>query len=121
MIPSPFEYVKVDSVDEALAALAEHGEDAKLLGGGHSLLPIMKLRLAIPSVLIDIGGIAELAYVRVDGSGPDAMVAIGAGTRHHVLERDDVARTDVPLLAHAAGPVPRRAGAAARTARTMLW
>jgi aerobic carbon-monoxide dehydrogenase medium subunit len=105
MIPSPFEYVKVRSVDEALAALSEHGEDAKLLAGGHSLLPIMKLRLAIPSVLIDIGGIPELSYVRVDGSGPDAMVAIGAGTRHHVLERDDVARTDVPLLAHAAGRV----------------
>ena len=88
MIPSPFEYVRARSVEEALAALAEHGEDAKLLAGGHSLLPIMKLRLAIPTVLIDIGSIRELSYVRVDGSGPDAVVAIGAGTRHHVLETE---------------------------------
>src|SRR4029453_7966513 len=70
MIPSPFEYLRARSVDEALAALAEQGEDAKLLAGGPSLLPIMKLRLAIPTVLIDIGSIAELSYVRVDGSGP---------------------------------------------------
>jgi aerobic carbon-monoxide dehydrogenase medium subunit len=101
MIPSPFEYVKVRSVDEALAALVEHGEDAKLLAGGHSLLPIMKLRLAIPTVLIDIGGIPELSYVRVDGE----QVAIGAGTRHYLLERDEVARTEVPLLPHVAGRV----------------
>jgi carbon-monoxide dehydrogenase medium subunit len=105
MIPSPFEFVKVRSVDEAVAALTEHGEDAKLLAGGHSLLPIMKLRLAIPTVLIDISGISDLSYVRVDGDGPDAMVAIGAGTRHHELEKSDVARTEVPLLPHVAGRV----------------
>ncbi|WP_346623788.1 xanthine dehydrogenase family protein subunit M [Blastococcus montanus] len=101
MIPSPFDYVKVHSVDEALASLAEHGEDAKLLAGGHSLLPIMKLRLAVPSVLIDIGGIADLSYVRVEGD----EVAIGACTRHHELERDDVARAEVPILPHVAGRV----------------
>ena len=78
MIPSPFEYVRAGSVDEALAALTEHGEDAKLLAGGHSMLPIMKLRLAVPSVLIDISGLSELSYVRVDGD----EVAIGAGVRH---------------------------------------
>jgi carbon-monoxide dehydrogenase medium subunit len=105
VIPSPFDYVKVRSVDEALAALAEHGEDAKLLAGGHSLLPIMKLRLAVPTVLIDISGIPDLSYVRVEGEGPDAVVAIGAGTRHVDLERDDVARTEVPLLPHVAGRV----------------
>ncbi|SDY54291.1 carbon-monoxide dehydrogenase medium subunit [Modestobacter sp. DSM 44400] len=105
MIPAPFEYVKVASVDEALSALAEHGEDAKLLAGGHSLLPIMKLRLAIPSALIDISGIADLSYVRVEGDGADAIVAIGAGTRHYELERDEVARAEVPMLPHVAGRV----------------
>ena len=79
MIPSPFDYVRVQSVDEAVAALTELGEDAKLLAGGHSLLPIMKLRLATPAVLIDISGISDLSYVRVEGD----EVAIGAGTRHH--------------------------------------
>jgi carbon-monoxide dehydrogenase medium subunit len=101
MIPSAFDYVKVRSVDEALAALAEHGEDAKLLAGGHSLLPIMKLRLAVPSVLIDISGIPDLSYARVEGD----EVAIGAGTRLFAVERDEVVRTEVPLLAHAAGRV----------------
>ena len=105
MIPSPFDYVRVGSVDEALSALAEHGEDAKLLAGGHSLLPLMKLRLAVPTVLIDISGIPELSYVRVEGDGADAVVAIGAGTRHLVLERDEVARAEVPLLPHVAGLV----------------
>jgi carbon-monoxide dehydrogenase medium subunit len=101
MIPSPFDYVRVGSVDEALAALVEHGEDAKLLAGGHSLLPIMKLRLAVPTVLIDISGIPDLSYVRVEGD----QVAIGAGTRHFELERDEVARAEVPLLPHVAGRV----------------
>jgi carbon-monoxide dehydrogenase medium subunit len=101
MIPSPFDYVKVRSVDEALSALAEHGEDAKLLAGGHSLLPIMKLRLAVPSVLIDIGGIADLSYVRVEGD----EVAIGACTRHHELEHHEVARAEVPVLPHVASRV----------------
>jgi carbon-monoxide dehydrogenase medium subunit len=101
MIPSPFDYVKARSVDEAVAALTEHGEDAKLLGGGHSLLPIMKLRLAIPTVLIDIAGIPELSYVRVEGD----EVAVGAGTRLYQVERDEVLRTEVPLLSHVAGRV----------------
>ncbi|MPQ98631.1 xanthine dehydrogenase family protein subunit M [Modestobacter sp. I12A-02628] len=105
MIPAPFEYVRASSVEEALAALAEHGEDAKLIAGGHSLLPIMKLRLAVPSVLVDISGIRELSYVRVDGDGADAVVAIGALTRHHELETSDVARAEVGLLPHVAGRV----------------
>ena len=105
MIPSPFDYVRVGSVDEALSALAEHGEDAKVLAGGHSLLPLMKLRLAVPTVLIDISGIPDLSYVRIEGDGADAVVAIGAGTRHHELERDEVARAEVPLLPHVAGLV----------------
>jgi carbon-monoxide dehydrogenase medium subunit len=101
MIPAPFEYVRARSVDEAVAALAEHGDDAKLLAGGHSLLPLMKLRLAMPAVLVDIGAIPGLAYVRVE----DDEVAIGAGTRHAQLEKDDVARAEVPLLPHVAGLV----------------
>ena len=101
MIPSAFDYVRVGSVDEAVAALTEHGEDAKLLAGGHSLLPLMKLRLAVPAVLIDISGIRDLSYVRVEGD----EVAIGAGTRHHELEGDAVAAAEVPILPHVAGQV----------------
>jgi aerobic carbon-monoxide dehydrogenase medium subunit len=101
MIPSPFEYVRAGSVEEALAALTEHGDDAKLLAGGHSLLPLMKLRLAVPEVLVDISRIPDFSYVRVDGD----QVAIGAGTRHFELERSDVARAEVPLLPHVASRV----------------
>ena len=101
MIPSPFDYVRASSVDEAVAALAEHGEDAKLLAGGHSLLPLMKLRLAVPAVLVDIGGIRDLSYVRVDGD----EVAIGACTRHSELEEDPVAAAEVPLLPYVAAQV----------------
>ena len=101
MIPAAFDYVRADSVDEAVALLAEHGDDAKLLAGGHSLLPLMKLRLATPSVLVDVGRLAELSYVR-DG-GDD--VAIGGMTRHHDVEADPLVREQVPILARAAGKV----------------
>jgi carbon-monoxide dehydrogenase medium subunit len=101
MIPGPFEYVRATSVADAVAALAEHGEDAKLLAGGHSLLPLMKLRLAMPTVLVDIARIPEQSYVRVEGD----EVAIGAATRHVELERSDVARAEVPLLPHVASLV----------------
>ena len=105
MIPSPFEYVRAGSVEEAIAALTEHGDDAKLLAGGHSLLPLMKLRLAVPGVLVDISRIPGLSYVRVEGGPSGDMVAIGAGTRHYELERSDVARAEVPLLPHVASRV----------------
>ena len=101
MIPAPFDYQRASSVDEALAALAEHGEDAKLLAGGHSLLPLMKLRLAMPAVLVDIGRIPDLSYVRGDGG----EVRIGALTRHHDLATSDLAREQVPLLAQVAGQI----------------
>jgi aerobic carbon-monoxide dehydrogenase medium subunit len=94
MIPVAFDYAKPGSVDEALALLAEHGEDASLLAGGHSLLPVMKLRLAAPEVIIDIGKLPELDYVRIDGS----EVAIGAGTRHRTLEASDELARECPLL-----------------------
>src|SRR5262249_37939475 len=63
MIPAAFDYVRASSTDEAVAALAEHGDDAKLLAGGHSLLPLMRLRLATPAVLVDIGRVSDLSYV----------------------------------------------------------
>jgi aerobic carbon-monoxide dehydrogenase medium subunit len=101
VIPGSFEYVRPTSVEEAVAALVEHGDDAKILAGGHSLLPLMKLRLAMPAVLIDISRIPGLSYVRVDGD----EVAIGAGTRHHELEKDEVAAAEVPLLPYVASQV----------------
>ena len=101
MIPGAFEYVRPTSVEEAVAALVEHGDDAKVLAGGHSLLPLMKLRLAMPAVLIDISRIPDLSYVRVEGD----EVAIGASTRHHELEKDAVAAAEVPILPYVASQV----------------
>ena len=82
MIPAPFDYVRAGSVDEAVAALAEHGDEAKLLAGGHSLLPLMKLRLATPAVLVDVGRIGDLSYIHDRGDS----VAVGALTNHHDLQ-----------------------------------
>ena len=101
MIPAAFDYVRADSVEHAMALLAEHGPDAKLLAGGHSLLPLMKFRLATPSVLIDIGRIPELSYVRAE----DGFIAIGATTRHRDLEISEVLAELAPVLAHVAGQV----------------
>jgi aerobic carbon-monoxide dehydrogenase medium subunit len=101
VIPGSFEYVRPTSVEEAVAALVEHGDDAEIFAGGHSLLPLMKLRLAMPAVLINISRIPGLSYVRVDGD----EVAIGAGTRHHELEQDEVAAAEVPLLPYVASQV----------------
>lgn len=98
MIPATFEYVRVDTVDGAVAALAEHGEEAKLLAGGHSLLPLMKLRLAFPTVLVDVGPVRALDFVREDG---DDLV-IGAMTTHGEVARNDAVRSEAPLLARAA-------------------
>ena len=67
MIPAKFDYVKPSSVEEAVTALAEGGEDAKIIAGGQSLLPVLRLRLAAPSLLVDLGGIAELQGIRDDG------------------------------------------------------
>jgi carbon-monoxide dehydrogenase medium subunit len=101
VIPASFEYQRASSADEAVSLLREHGDESKLLAGGHSLLPLMKLRLATPSVLIDVGRLRDLTYVR-DG-GDD--VSIGALTRHRDLETSDVLRREVPILAHVAGLV----------------
>ena len=101
MIPAEFDYVRPSSVDEALSALRDGGEDAKLLAGGHSLLPLMKLRLAVPSVVIDIGRLSDLSYIREEGD----TIAIGALTRHRELETSDVLKEHLPLLAHATSKV----------------
>ena len=101
MIPAAFDYQRADSAEAAIALLTEHGDEAKLLAGGHSLLPMMKLRLAVPSVLIDVGRLDDLRYVRDAGD----HVAIGALTRHRDLEIDPILAESVPLLHHAAGEV----------------
>ncbi|MFZ6005255.1 MAG: FAD binding domain-containing protein [Actinomycetota bacterium] len=101
MIPSAFDYVRAESVDGAIAALAEHGDEAKLLAGGHSLLPLMKLRLAAPSVLVDIGRLSDLSYVRDAGD----HIAIGGLTRHRDLETSELLAEQAPILRHAAGQV----------------
>ena len=101
MIPAAFDYTRAGSTEEATALLAEHGDDAKLLAGGHSLLPLMKLRLSFPALLVDVGRLTELSYVRVEGD----EVAIGALTRDRDLETSEVLRREAPLLAHVAGQV----------------
>jgi aerobic carbon-monoxide dehydrogenase medium subunit len=101
MIPAAFDYQRASTVDEAVGLLGEHGDDAKLLAGGHSLLPLMRLRLAAPAVLIDIGRLNDLSYVRSDGG----QVRIGALTRHHDLATSEELREQVPMLAHIAGQI----------------
>jgi carbon-monoxide dehydrogenase medium subunit len=101
VIPAAFDYVCAESAEEAVASLADHGDDAKLLAGGHSLLPLMKLRLATPSALIDIGRVADLSYIEERGD----EIAIGALARHHDLEVSPLLREQVPLLAYTAHQV----------------
>ena len=101
MIPAAFEYRRVGTADEAVASLTELGDEAKLLAGGHSLLPLMKLRLASPSVLIDLGRVRDLSYVRDAGD----HVAIGALTRHYDVQHNELLQSAVPVLPHVAGQV----------------
>ena len=100
MIPAPFEYRRVGTVDEAIQALSD-GPDAKLLAGGHSLLPLMKLRLARPSLLVDISRLQDLKYVKEDGE----RVAIGALTRHHDVANSEVLQELCPIVSYAAGEI----------------
>jgi carbon-monoxide dehydrogenase medium subunit len=98
MIPAQFDYIAAKNLDEALQLLAKHKDDAKLLAGGHSLLPAMKLRLMQPSVLIDISRIKDLSYIREEGG----QVRIGAMTTHYQIESSDLLRRVCPLLTEAA-------------------
>src|SRR5256714_4782172 len=96
MKPAPFDYFAPTSVDEVRDLLNRYGDDAKILAGGQSLIPVMALRLAQPSVLIDINGVRELDYIRDDASGG---LAIGAITRHRAVERSPLVQQKAPLLA----------------------
>ncbi len=101
MIPATFDYVEADSADAAIAALSEYGDEAKLLAGGHSLIPLMKFRLATPSVLVDIGRLSDLSYINDAGD----YLAIGSMTRHRALETSELLASQAPILAHVAGQV----------------
>jgi aerobic carbon-monoxide dehydrogenase medium subunit len=103
VIPAPFAYARPDSIEEAIALLAEHDGDAKALAGGQSLIPLLKLRFAAPALLVDLGGLAgeELRGVRDLGD----RLAVGALTTHSELAADEVARRHAPLLAFAASHV----------------
>ena len=98
MIPARFDYEVAESTEQALELLASR-EDAKLLAGGHSLIPAMKLRIARPELLVDIGRVSSLAYVRDAGES----VAIGALTRHRTLETDPLLQEHCPIVSHTAG------------------
>jgi aerobic carbon-monoxide dehydrogenase medium subunit len=97
MKPAPFEYFAPTSVEETCALLARYGDDAKILAGGQSLVPLLALRLAQPAVLIDINPVRELDYI----SASDAGLSIGARTRHRTLERSPLVQQQFPLLSAA--------------------
>jgi aerobic carbon-monoxide dehydrogenase medium subunit len=101
VIPAAFDYVRADSAEHAISLVGEHGDESKFIAGGHSLLPMMKLRLAQPSVLIDIGRLSDLSYIRDAGD----HIAIGALTRHMDVETSSMLHEHAPLLSHAAGHV----------------
>jgi carbon-monoxide dehydrogenase medium subunit len=98
MIPAPFDYEVADSVEHAVELLGSH-DDAKLLAGGHSLIPLLRLRFARPALLVDVGRLDALRYVRDDGD----RLAVGALTRHHDLQTDPLIQEHCPLVSHTAG------------------
>lgn len=97
MKPSPFEYVRAKSVEDAVAALASYGDRAKLLAGGQSLIPMMNFRMIAPEILIDIANISDLAVIETG----DGELRIGAGAKHHAVMASDAVRQHCPLLADA--------------------
>src|ERR1051326_239787 len=101
MIPAQFDYAARATLDEALSLLAERPDDAKILAGGHSLIPAMKLRLAQPALLIDIGRVPDLAYIREEGG----RILIGAMTTHYQLESSERLREICPLLPECAASI----------------
>ena len=101
MIPAPFQYLRPTSLDQALDFLIQQGDDGKILAGGHSLIPAMKLRLAQPRTLIDIGRIADLKYIRESADG----IVIGAMTTHTGIERSPLLGKECPLMSEVAGMI----------------
>ncbi len=101
MIPAAFDYIAPRSLPEAVAELVKHGEEGKVLAGGHSLIPLMKLRLATPSFLVDLGRINNLSYIREE----DGHIAIGALTTHHDIEFSELVKRKLPLLSSAASQI----------------
>ena len=101
MYPAVFEYLKPSSISEAIALLQQHGEDAKLLAGGQSLVPMMKLRIARPKFLIDIHRISDLNYIREE----TGQIRCGAMTRHVQIEESELIRNKIPMLCEAAGAI----------------
>ena len=101
MIPAAFDYIRASSVNEALDLLAKHGDDAKILAGGHSLIPAMKLRLSQPKIVIDISRIGDLRSI----SQQNGKIAIGALTTHYEIESSDLLKRACPLLPEVAGKI----------------
>jgi len=101
MIPAAFDYVVPRTLPEAVAELVKHGQEAKVLAGGHSLIPLMKLRLSTPSFLVDIGRLDNLTYIREE----DGHVAIGALTSHHDIEFSELLKNKLPMLTSAASQI----------------
>jgi len=101
MIPAQFDYVRAGSVDEAVAALAEHGDDAKVMAGGQSLIPLLRLRLSYPEVVVDGGRVEEMRGIREDGD----HIVIGAMTTHYDVLRDPLVREHAGLIAQATSTV----------------
>jgi carbon-monoxide dehydrogenase medium subunit len=101
VIPAAFEYARASSVDEAVKLLNKYGEDAKVLAGGHSLIPLMRLRLAQPKALVDINGIKGLDQIKVDGN----KLHVGALARHVDIHNSSVVKDKLPILADVAGEV----------------
>jgi len=101
MYPSTFEYRRANSVSEAISLMQQLGEEAKILSGGHSLIPTMKLRLASPGTLIDIGGLSELKNIQDKGD----HIAIGSGVTHWMLESSELVSSKAPALSQAAAAI----------------
>lgn len=97
MKPAPFDYVQADSLEAALSALGSAGDDGKVLAGGQSLMPMLNFRIARPSILVDINRVPDLAYVEAT----DAVVRVGALTRHHTLETSPIVKEHLPVVAAA--------------------
>jgi len=101
MIPAEFQYVKATSVSEAVSLLSQHGHEAKVISGGHSLIPAMKLRLNRPAVLVDVSGISEMNSINEDGDS----VVIGANCTHKAVQTSDLVKSQVNVLSQTAGVI----------------